>query len=162
RPELDLRRRPADPRRFVPRDEHGPPSGGGGDPGGGRPPKRPPAARNRAPRANGLPRGETACRPGDADRGQPLTGKSDAGGTSGDRPTKGRAATATSSKRLFQTPGRRGALMSEWATEMARKPRNEVAGSVYHATIHSVAGAVIVANDRDRTILLQAFAEVAK
>jgi REP element-mobilizing transposase RayT len=45
---------------------------------------------------------------------------------------------------------------------MARQPRNEVAGSIYHATIHAVANAVMVANNRDRTILLQAFAETAK
>jgi REP element-mobilizing transposase RayT len=45
---------------------------------------------------------------------------------------------------------------------MARKPRNEVAGSTYHVTIHAVAETVIVRCDRDRRILVQSFAEAAK
>jgi REP element-mobilizing transposase RayT len=45
---------------------------------------------------------------------------------------------------------------------MARQPRNEVAGSTYHVTIHAVADTVIVRNDFDRTVLTQSFAEAAK
>jgi REP element-mobilizing transposase RayT len=45
---------------------------------------------------------------------------------------------------------------------MARQPRNEVAGSTYHVTIHAVADSVIVRTDLDRTILTEAFAETAK
>jgi putative transposase len=45
---------------------------------------------------------------------------------------------------------------------MARQPRNEVAGSTYHVTIHAVADGVIVRSDLDRRILAQSFAEAAK
>jgi REP element-mobilizing transposase RayT len=45
---------------------------------------------------------------------------------------------------------------------MARQPRNEVAGSTYHVTIHAVAESVIVRDDVDRTILAQSFAETVK
>lgn len=45
---------------------------------------------------------------------------------------------------------------------MARQPRNEVAGSVYHVWIHAVADTVIVRTNRDRKRLVQSFAEVAR
>jgi len=45
---------------------------------------------------------------------------------------------------------------------MARKPRNEAAGSTYHVTIHAVADTVMVRTDRDRSILVESFAETAK
>ena len=45
---------------------------------------------------------------------------------------------------------------------MARQPRNEVAGSIYHVTIHAVADTVIVRSDHDRSILVESFAEAAK
>jgi REP element-mobilizing transposase RayT len=45
---------------------------------------------------------------------------------------------------------------------MARQPRNESAGSTYHVTIHGVADTAIVRTDRDRTILVESFAETAK
>ena len=45
---------------------------------------------------------------------------------------------------------------------MARQPRNETAGSTYHVTIHAVADTAIVRDDRDRRILLQIIATVAR
>jgi len=42
---------------------------------------------------------------------------------------------------------------------MARQPRNEVAGSTYHVTIHSVAEAAMVRTDRDRQLLVETLAE---
>jgi REP element-mobilizing transposase RayT len=45
---------------------------------------------------------------------------------------------------------------------MARQPRNESAGSTYHVTTHAVADTVIVRDDRDREILVQTFAAVAR
>ena len=45
---------------------------------------------------------------------------------------------------------------------MARKPRNESPGSTYHVTIHTVADTVMVRSDRDRRILVQMFATVAR
>jgi len=45
---------------------------------------------------------------------------------------------------------------------MARQPRNEIAGSIYHVTIRAVADTVIVRTDRDRQILLETFATVAR
>jgi REP element-mobilizing transposase RayT len=45
---------------------------------------------------------------------------------------------------------------------MARQPRNEVPGSIYHVTIHAVADAAMVRNDRDRKILVQTFALVGR
>jgi REP element-mobilizing transposase RayT len=45
---------------------------------------------------------------------------------------------------------------------MARQPRNEIAGSLYHVTIHAVAATVMVRTDFDRRILLQTFATVAR
>jgi putative transposase len=44
---------------------------------------------------------------------------------------------------------------------MARQPRNEVAGSIYHVTIHAVDDTVIVRSDRDRSILVESFAKAA-
>jgi REP element-mobilizing transposase RayT len=45
---------------------------------------------------------------------------------------------------------------------MARQPRNEAAGSIYHVMIHAVAETVIVRTNRDRKILVQTFAQVAR
>jgi REP element-mobilizing transposase RayT len=45
---------------------------------------------------------------------------------------------------------------------MARQPRNEIAGSIYHVTTHAVAETVIVRNNRDRKILVQTFAQVGR
>jgi REP element-mobilizing transposase RayT len=46
--------------------------------------------------------------------------------------------------------------------KMARQPRNEVAGSTYHVTIHAVADTEMVRNELDRAILAESFAEAAK
>jgi len=45
---------------------------------------------------------------------------------------------------------------------MARKPRNEYAGSTYHVNIHAVADTVMVRGERDRRALLQTFATVTR
>jgi REP element-mobilizing transposase RayT len=44
---------------------------------------------------------------------------------------------------------------------MARQPRNEIAGSIYHVTTHDVAETAIVRNNRHRKSLVQTFAQHA-
>src|SRR5262249_10933326 len=63
---------------------------------------------------------------------------------------------------LRSRPWRRAVVDVRIDNRMARQPRNEVAGSIYHVTVHAVADTVIVRNDRDRKILIRTLARVAR